>query len=103
MRHERFTCQNGRPGETRMQFLRESLVKLITETSTNLPPDVRQAMAWALHSETPKTQSSLALNIIASNIDMAEEDEGPICQDTGMPTFFIKTPIGLNQLKLAKE
>ena len=45
-----------------MEFLRESLVKLITETSTNLPPDVRQAMAWALRQETPKTQSSLALN-----------------------------------------
>ncbi|MBF8304886.1 MAG: fumarase, partial [Acidobacteria bacterium] len=86
-----------------MQFLRESLVKLITETSTNLPPDVRQAMAWALGKETPRTQSALALNIIASNIDMAVEDEGPICQDTGMPTFFIKTPVGLNQIALAKE
>ena len=86
-----------------MQFLRESLVKLITETSTNLPPDVRQAMAWALGKETPHTQSALALNIIASNIDMAAEDEGPICQDTGMPTFFIKTPVGLNQIALAKE
>ena len=43
-----------------MQFLRDSLVKLITETSTNLPPDVRQAMAWALKTEKPKTQSSLA-------------------------------------------
>ena len=60
-------------------------------------------MSAALRQETPKTQSSLALNIIASNIDMAQEDEGPICQDTGMPTFFIKTPVGLNQITLAKE
>ena len=27
-----------------MQFIRESLVKLITETSTNLPPDVRRSL-----------------------------------------------------------
>ncbi|OFV94880.1 MAG: fumarate hydratase [Acidobacteria bacterium RIFCSPLOWO2_12_FULL_54_10] len=86
-----------------MQFLRDSLVKLITETSTNLPPDVRQAMAWALKTEKPKTQSSLALNVIASNIDMAEEDEGPICQDTGMPTFFVKTPREYDQIALKEE
>lgn len=77
-----------------MQFIRESFIGLITETSTNLPLDVRQAMAWALEKEKPESQSSLALNIIASNIDMAQDDEGPICQDTGMPTFFVKTPVG---------
>ena len=27
-----------------MQFLKESLIELITQTSTNLPPDVREAM-----------------------------------------------------------
>ncbi|MBI1955751.1 MAG: fumarate hydratase [Acidobacteria bacterium] len=86
-----------------MQFIRESLVKLITETSTNLPPDVRQAMARALAQETPGSQSSLALNVIAANIDMAEEDEGAICQDTGMPTFFIKAPAGFNQIALREE
>jgi tartrate dehydratase alpha subunit/fumarate hydratase class I-like protein len=31
-----------------MQFLAESLVELITQTSTNLPPDVREAMSRAL-------------------------------------------------------
>jgi len=86
-----------------MQFVRESLVKLITETATNLPPDVREAMVAALQKETKPSQSSLALSIIANNIDMAEEAEGPICQDTGMPTFFVKTPIGFNQLRFREE
>src|SRR5207247_2308536 len=45
-------------------------------------------------------QSSQALRIILSNIDMACDDEGPICQDTGMPTFFVHTPVGVNQIKL---
>src|SRR5260221_6567493 len=78
-----------------MQFLAESLVELITQTSTNLPPDVRAAMGRALGAELPDTQSSQALNIIASNIDMAAEDEGPLCQDTGMPTFVVHTPVGV--------
>jgi fumarate hydratase class I len=70
-----------------MQFLANSLLELITQTSTNLPPDVRAAMGVAGATETPQTQSSQALNIILANIDMAADDTGPICQDTGMPTF----------------
>src|SRR5947209_193275 len=31
---------------------------------------------------------------------MAQEDEGPICQDTGMPTFVVHTPIGVNQIRI---
>src|SRR5438552_16165279 len=85
-----------------MEFLSSSLLELITQTSTNLPPDVRAAMSLAGASETPGTQSSQALNIILGNIDMATDDEGPICQDTGMPTFFVHTPVGVNQIKIHK-
>ena len=83
-----------------MQFLFNSLVELITQTSTNLPPDVRAAMSAAEAAETPSTQASQALNIILSNIDMAEEDTGAICQDTGMPTFYVHTPVGVNQIQI---
>src|SRR5712691_5203066 len=86
-----------------MEFLSSSLLELITQTSTNLPPDVRAAMSLAGASETPGTQSSQALNIILGNIDMATDDEGPICQDTGMPTFFVHTPVGVNQIKICKS
>jgi len=85
-----------------MQFLESSLLELISQTSTNLPPDVRAAMGIALREERPGTQASQALNIIASNIDMAQAEESPICQDTGMPTFIVHTPIGTNQLELKK-
>lgn len=84
-----------------MEFLAASLLELITQTSTNLPPDVRAAMRESLAVETPGTQSHQALSIMATNIDMAYEDEGPVCQDTGMPTFIVHTPVGVNQLKLA--
>jgi fumarate hydratase class I len=85
-----------------MEFLHNSLVELITQTATNLPPDVRQAMGMAMRTETPNTQASQALNIIATNIDMAQDEESPICQDTGMPTFLVHTPIGINQIKIRK-
>ena len=83
-----------------MEKLRESLLGLVVETSSNLPPDVRRAMARALRTEEPGTRSSQALQVIASNIDMAAGCEGPICQDTGWPTFLIKTPVGTDQMRV---
>ncbi len=86
-----------------MEFFRESMLELIIQTSTNLPPDVRQAVAWALKTEDRSTQAGQALAIVGQNIDMAYDDEGPICQDTGMPTFEIKTPVGTNQIEMKRE
>ncbi|HET6170837.1 MAG TPA: FumA C-terminus/TtdB family hydratase beta subunit [Terracidiphilus sp.] len=83
-----------------MELLQQSLFELIAETSTNLPPDVRAAMGLAIEEETPGTQAAQALNIIAANIDMAAQDGGAICQDTGMPTFMVHTPVGVNQLTI---
>lgn len=85
-----------------MHLLKDSLIDLITETSTNLPPDVRAAMGLAMEDETPGTQAAQALGIIATNIDMAQQDQGPICQDTGMPTFVVHTPVGVNQIQLKR-
>ena len=66
------------------EFL-ESMVQLITRTSTDLPPDVRKAMSAALAAEEPATRAGQALTIIAQNIDQAASCEGPICQDTACP------------------
>src|ERR1700721_4795269 len=85
-----------------MEFLSGSLLELITQTSPNLPPGVRAALSLTPGAETPATQSAHALNIILANVDMATEDEGPICQDTGMPTFIVHTPVGVNQLAVKK-
>src|SRR6188474_3441603 len=81
----------------------DSVLDLVVRTSTDLPPDVRAAMKGAMGAEQPGTQSSQALKIIALNIDQAAEGEGAICQDTGMPTFEVKTPVGANQIVMKKE
>jgi len=86
-----------------MKHFKESILKLVTETSCNLPPDVRDEINKARKLEGDGSQSALALETIAINIDMACSDEAPICQDTGMPTFKIKTPVGANQITMHKE
>jgi len=72
-----------------MEFLAASLLELITQTSTNLPPDVRRAMSSVLATETPATQSLQALNIIATNIDMANDEESKVFEaiKAGMIAF----------------
>jgi fumarate hydratase class I len=81
----------------------DSVVSLIVKTSTELPPDVRSAMKAAMAQEPAETQSGQALAIIAQNIDLASDCEGAICQDTGMPTFEISTPVGANQIVMKKQ
>ena len=80
----------------------DSVVSLIVKTSTDLPPDVRAAMRVAMdHEDAPR--AAQALSIIGRNIDQAVEVEGAICQDTGMPTFEVKTPVGVNQIVLKQR
>src|SRR5437660_2012922 len=81
----------------------ESVLQLIVRTSTDLPPDVRAAMKSSLGAEPGGTRSSQALTIIAQNIDLAVDIEGAICQDTGMPTFEVKTPVGANQIWMRRQ
>jgi len=85
-----------------MEHFKQSILELIVETSTNLPKDVRKAIAEASEKEDAGTRAALSLTTIAKNIKMAEEAKLPICQDTGMLTFKIKTPVGVNQIEMKK-
>jgi fumarate hydratase, class I len=81
----------------------DSIVSLVVRTSTDLPPDVRAAMKAAMGMEAAGTQSGQALAIIAQNVDLATAGEGAICQDTGMPTFEVKAPVGANQIVMKRQ
>src|SRR5947199_10222398 len=86
-----------------LPFFFDSVLQLIIRTSTDLPPDVRAAMSTALGAETAGTRSAQALTIIAQNIDLAVDTEGAICQDTGMPTFEVKTTVGADQIWMRQQ
>lgn len=86
-----------------MQQFQKSMYDLIVETSTNLPADVRKAIAAAEELEDRGTRSALSLSTISRNIGMAECNVSPICQDTGMPTFVIHCPVGANQITMKRD
>lgn len=83
-----------------IEQLEKSMYDLICDTSTNLPKDVRRAVKAAREKENAGTRAAMSLDTIANNINMADDKLSPICQDTGLPTFKIKTPIGVNQLEI---
>ena len=85
-----------------VEKFQESMYKLIVETSTQLPKDVRRAIKAAKEKENAGTSSAMALATITNNIKMADDNVSPICQDTGLPTFKIKTPVGANQIEMKK-
>jgi len=81
----------------------ESIYRLVVETSTNLPGDVRRAIRAAQEAEDRATRAGLSLSTIAANITMAECNVSPICQDTGMPTFYLHVPVGANQIVMKEK
>jgi fumarate hydratase, class I len=85
-----------------IEKFQESMYKLIVESSTKLPKDVRRAIKAAKAKENAGTRAAMSLATITNNITMADEQVSPICQDTGLPTFKIKTPVGANQIEMKK-
>lgn len=83
-----------------MREFEQSVYELIVKTSVQLPLDAVCALkACGLGNDGAQ---ALAMSIIEDNINQAACGTRPICQDTGMPTFFISTPVGTDQIALEK-
>jgi fumarate hydratase subunit alpha len=81
--HQRRICLNYE------KFIENIIVKLIQLASIKLPKDIKKAIInmYQLEShQIAKTQ----LKAIIDNIRLAEESNIPICQDTGILSFYIK-------------
>jgi len=80
--------------------LRDGIVELYKKVATSLPPDVEEAIKSALPRETAGSTAASSLTVILENIKRARETVRPICQDTGVPVFYVKVPFGLSQNEL---
>ncbi len=83
--------------------LREDLLELIRRASTRLPTDVTRALQDGLQREKSGEAAASALKIVLENIELAEEQSTPICQDTGTPIFVIHHPFGYSQRAIAAD
>ncbi|OGJ85009.1 MAG: fumarate hydratase [Candidatus Raymondbacteria bacterium RifOxyA12_full_50_37] len=80
----------------------ENILELIRRTSVFLSADVAEALAAGRKLEQEGSRAAFALDLVLHNIGMAKQAALPICQDTGLQTFYIKHPVGFNTLLLEK-
>jgi fumarate hydratase class I len=78
--------------------LRDALVDLYRKAATSLPLDVEAALRSAYKKEVSTARS--VLSVLLENVRIARKTERPLCQDTGVPVFYIKVPIGVSQREL---
>ena len=83
-----------------MLKLRDGIVELYKKVATSLPPDVREAMESGLAREAEGTTAFSTLAVQVENMKLARETVRPVCQDTGVPTFWVKVPIGLSHFEM---
>ncbi len=77
-----------------------AVLELIRRTSAYLPADVSRVLETHRTLEQGGSKADLALALVAQNIGLAKRLSAPICQDTGTITFYVRTPVGLDQLAL---
>jgi len=78
----------------------ELICRLYQEAAIKLPLDVKKALKDAYDLEEDET-ALLNLEAILENINIAEEKNLPLCQDTGLPIIFVK--MGKVQVENLKE
>ena len=81
-----------------MRNLKANLLELIRRTSAELPDDVFRAVDVGAEAELAGTTGAYAMDIITKNIDLAKRKSQPLCQDTGSILFFVKVPVGFDQM-----
>ncbi len=86
-----------------MQDITEHLVELVKSTSTDLSPDIEQALESACAQEQQGSAARDAMKTILENVRMSRATGRPICQDTGTPIFYVWYPQGTSQRQLREQ
>jgi fumarate hydratase class I len=78
------------------------LVEVIAAATARLPDDVTQAIRDGRAREAEGSLAAMALDAILKNAELARSQLAPMCQDTGVPLFFIHHPAGVSTRMLSE-
>ncbi|MFZ0390965.1 MAG: fumarate hydratase, partial [Calditrichia bacterium] len=84
------------------ETLRDNLLELVRRTSAYLPPDVENVVNLRKNLEEENSMAEMAMDMIMQNVGLAKKRSLPICQDTGTISFYVKCPVGYDQLYFQK-
>lgn len=79
-----------------MLKLRDGIVELMRKVATSLPPDVKDALTEAHSLEAEGSACKDALSVILESEQISRSSSRALCQDTGVPVFYVKIPTGLS-------
>ena len=83
------------------QDVTNGIVKLIQKAETDLPEDVVKSLKKAYKIETgvAKTQ----IDAILTNVELSKKSKRPMCQDTGIQTFFVEIGVDFPEINSLKK
>jgi fumarate hydratase subunit alpha len=70
------------------ELIEEVTVRLLKTAATTLPTDVLEALELARRNETEPV-ARVQLDTILKNVELGEMHMLPMCQDTGVPLFYV--------------
>lgn len=79
--------------------LNQAMLELIRRCTTDLSPDVENAVKQAYDREDEGTAAKNVFGTIIENIGLAREASTPICQDTGSVIIYVDFPVGDSEKK----
>jgi len=83
-------------------LITKAVVEGIKVASIYLPPDVKEALRKAYEEET-NSAAKAQLEAILKNIELAEKLKAPICQDTGLITYYVRIGAKFPALDVIEE
>jgi fumarate hydratase subunit alpha/L(+)-tartrate dehydratase alpha subunit len=91
-------------GEALYVTVEEVSAELYKRSLTDLPPDVRQAVSAAFAAEEGR-RARMMLRIIQRAVETSDRTDLIVCQDTGIPVFFvgIGTELTVNGARLIES
>jgi fumarate hydratase subunit alpha len=92
MRQQQLTSsrrEKALQNQTNADLIEDTAVNLLRLAVTKLPQDVKAALQRA-HREEVNETAKVQLETMLRNIELAEKGNVPICQDTGLVTFYVK-------------
>lgn len=73
-----------------VMFTIKKMVELYRKAATELPPDIVDGLTEAFNREKDGHVAKWVLSRILENVKNAKSSGRPICQDTGVPVFFVR-------------
>lgn len=70
------------------KMIKDITINILKRAEITLPEDVKQALSRAYEQETNEI-ARVQLKAMLDNVKLAEELQRPLCQDTGLPLFYV--------------